>query len=358
MKRNLFLIAAFLFSGLASCKCRKGGNQNSARVVSLQKKEEKKTIRGLKEVEKIYLEKRFKVSKREAVIRGQTFVMGIQHPENEREKMSSPAHKVTLNYIFSIWKTEVTQREFERVMNYNPSYFKDCGPNCPVENVTWHEAAYFANQLSIQMGLNPCFSCLGRGKTVVCRVFPQFQGQGYLNCNGFRLPTEAEWEFAARAGSKREDLLIYELPEKSRLRAGSDQKNRLISEVDLISWHADNSEVSYSNADNCYGSKNRDKKKCGTHPVGRKLPNRWGIYDMLGNVSEWVFDRYGPYLPGIIVNPVGPDAGRRVFRGCSWFHRPSECFIQARYYAAAAFRSNGLGFRIARTLLFYSKVFR
>ncbi len=348
----LAVISALFLLWSAGCRKDRGQKVEKKAPPKVQKKEE---VGGIKPSDQRYIRHKFKVLPKEVVIRGGEFIRGIKRPERESEKAASPAHTVTLNYIYAIWKYEITQKEFIELMGYNPSHFKKCGPNCPVESVSWHEAANFANQLSRVYKLTPCYTCLGRGKTIVCRVPPRFEGSDYLRCDGFRLPTEAEWEFAARAGSKDSYLRLYEVPKKYRALLESQTKNPLRAVVDFLAWHSDNCFANYPGAEKCF---NRfTDRTCGIQPVGKKIPNNWGIYDLLGNVSEWVYDRYSPYLPVAQLNPVGPNAGRRVFRGCSWLHPSTECFIQARYYSSPAFRSYGLGFRVARTILFSSKIY-
>jgi len=182
------------------------------------------------------------------LIRPGTFVMGSPDSEQGRVSKEGPQHQVTISKPFYMGVTEVTQAQYEAVMGTNPSAFK--GPANPVENVSWNDAVLFCRKLSEKTG-----------KT-------------------FRLPTEAEWEYACRAGTK------------TRFSFG-DAESVLGDYV----WYKSNS-----------GGK--------THPVGQKKSNAWGLYDMLGNVWEWCADWYGPYSSEALVDPQGAGSGGdRVLRG-------------------------------------------
>lgn len=195
-----------------------------------------------------------------------TFMMGSNNGDDYET-----GHKVTLTEAFYLGIHEVTQEQFEKVMGTNPSEFK--GAQNPVSNVDWHEAVEFCRMLS---------------------ELPEEKAAGRV----YRLPTEAEWEYACRAGTTTE----YSF--------GDDT-----SQLGDYAWYVGNS-----------GSK--------AHPVGEKKPNAWGLYDMHGNVWEWCSDWWGRYPSGSVTDPVGPlDGSRRVYRGGSyeipaWSWRPSDrsCF--------------------------------
>ena len=190
-----------------------------------------------------------------------TFTMGTPRGPYNRE-CDETKHSVTITRVFCMKATEVTQGEWQSVMGNNPSFFKDCGANCPVEQVNWDDAAGYANALSRREGLPECYA----GST--------FSG---LTCAGYRLPTEAEWEYAARAGT-----------------TGPTYGDR-----DSVAWYDLNSGGA-------------------THPVGQKQPNAWGLDDMLGNVGEWTGDWYDTY-PATVTDPTGPTTSyARVVRGGSW----------------------------------------
>ncbi|HLY75981.1 MAG TPA: formylglycine-generating enzyme family protein, partial [Planctomycetota bacterium] len=194
-----------------------------------------------------------------------------------------PVHKVHID-AFLMDQTEVTQEQYEKYKLPNPSRFK--GPTRPVEMVPWTKAALFCNIRSRAEGLEPCYN----EDTAECD----------FTKNGYRLPTEAEWEYACRAGTKGD----YSFGGEAR-RTGD------------YAWFADNSE-----------------KK--THPVAQRKPNPWGLYDMHGNVAEWCNDIYGKdtYKTSAAANPRGPAQGEMyVLRGGSWkgsaevlrsFHRVAE----------------------------------
>ncbi len=194
-----------------------------------------------------------------------------------------PAHQVTVS-DFYIGRYEVTQKEWREVMGSSPSYFKDCD-NCPVENVSWEDIQQFLLKLNAKTG-----------KT-------------------YRLPTEAEWEYAARGGS-----------------SGRGYKYAGSNTIDEVAWYTSNS-----------GGK--------TRPVGQKKSNELGLYDMSGNVWEWCWDWYGSYPSSAQTNPKGPNTGSgRVLRGGSWDCYPLLCRVADRLYGTPGDRVNVIGFRLSRTL--------
>ena len=212
-----------------------------------------------------------------------SFVMGSPEDEEGRfDGWEGPQREVTLSQAFWMGKHEVTQVEWEALMGSNPSRFSECGAQCPVENVSWEDAQEFIRRLN-----------------------ERESESGYV----FRLPTEAEWEYAARAGT-------------TGPRHG---------ELDDVAWWRGNS-----------GRR--------THPVGQKRANAWGLHDMLGNVGEWTADLHGDYPSGAATDPTGPSTGsERVIRGADYS-------AHARY-VRSAFRTNSLpgrrfvttGFRLVRT---------
>jgi formylglycine-generating enzyme required for sulfatase activity len=226
------------------------------------------------------------------------FVMGGDGDEDEK-----PAHKVHVD-SFYMDRTEVTQRSFETLMGTNPSRFK--GPDRPVESLAWHAAIKYCNMRSLKERLKPCYNLT----TLSC----DFEADGY------RLATEAEWEYACRAGST------------SRFSFGDAAES-----LGEHAWF--NSQAGQS-----------------THPVGRKKANAWGLYDMHGNVAEWCNDCYSAtaYASAATDNPRGPSSGdSRVLRGGSWRSTPERCRSAARAgespgLADACFGYEAYGFRCVR----------
>jgi formylglycine-generating enzyme required for sulfatase activity len=185
-------------------------------------------------------------------------------------------------------------------MGTNPSYFK--GDNLPVEQVSWHDAIEYCNKRSLREGLTPAYR--GSGNSVTCD----------FNASGYRLPTEAEWEYAAKGGDK-----TYLTTEYS----GSNN-------VESIGWYDGN-------------SGNR------THPVGTKQPNDLGIYDMSGNVWEWCWDWYGAYTGGSQTDPAGAASGSgRVRRGGGWGDSAGDLRSAYRGLNTPTGRGSSSGFRLVR----------
>lgn len=230
-------------------------------------------------------------------------------------------HNVTLTTRFEIMSTEVTQGHFNKLMGYNPSYSSTCN-HCPVDWLSSYEAAAYANEMSSRAGKAKCYSCTGKGQKVTCDVASTYSDTAIYKCPGYRLPTEAEWEYAYRAGTR---TAFYNGPITN---CSGDDPN-----LDKIGWYDQNS-----------GWK--------AQPVGRKEPNQWGLYDMAGNVQEWCHDWYNLHSNESATNPVGTSESEqyRIVRGGS-------LRLQA-YRARAARRDNfktdshgpGLGFRLVRSL--------
>jgi eukaryotic-like serine/threonine-protein kinase len=223
------------------------------------------------------------------------FVMGSTKGSDEK-----PPHTVKITRPYSLGAHEVTQRHYQAVMGVNPSRFKG-SDGLPVEQVSWLDAVTFCNKFSEKEGRAPCYRINGEEVTVV-------EGDGY------RLPTEAEWEYACRAGS----TIRYPFGDNE-------------AELGEYAWFSGNSTSQ-------------------THPVGQKRPNRWGLYDMLGNVWEWCQDGYdaGYYATSPPVDPPGPSgATSRVFRGGGWNSPPADCRPACRNRGAPVNRSTDLGFRLA-----------
>ena len=233
-----------------------------------------------------------------ALIPAGEFLMGGEGDDDEK-----PAHKVRLA-AFCMDRTEVTQRSYESLMGANPSRFKE--PDRPVEGIAWSSAVKYCNMRSRKEGLTLCYDL----KTLAC----DFAADGY------RLPTEAEWEYACRAGSEGEYCF------------GNDP-------VALGEW-----------------AWSKGNSGGATHLVGRKKPNAWGLYDMHGNVAEWCQDYYSPqaYRDAPADDPRGPATSEnRVLRGGSWRTKGEQCRSAARDnvspgLADACFGYDAYGFRCVR----------
>jgi formylglycine-generating enzyme required for sulfatase activity len=213
------------------------------------------------------------------LIQAGTFQMGSNAGDDEEK----PVHTIRLSRPFYLGKYEVTQAQWEAVMGNNPSKFKG-DLNRPVENVSWDDVQEFIRRLNAKE-----------------------DGARY------RLPTEAEWEYAARAGS----TTAYSF-------GGS------ASQLGQSAWYGDNAGTT-------------------THPVGQLQPNAWGLYDMHGNVWEWVQDWRGSYASDTVTDPTGPHSGSsRVYRGGSWFSSARLCRSASRSHDAPGSRASYLGFRLLR----------
>ena len=234
-------------------------------------------------------------------INGGTFTMGSPANEPERDD-DETQHQVTV-ISFYMGKNEVTQKEYQEVMGTNPSDYK--GNNLPVERVSWFDAVDYCNKRSQREGLTPVYTYT-------------ISGSGYIrtitwNCsaNGYRLPTEAEWEYACRAGTAT----------------------------------AYNTGAGINNNTGWYDANSGDTP----HPVGQKPANAWGLYDMHGNVWEWCWDWYGAYPGGAQTDPVGAASGSaRVMRGGCWILPAHFARSACRGYIDPDNQFFFLGFRLAR----------
>ena len=219
-----------------------------------------------------------------------TFMMGsptdeLGHESNERQ------HQVAITKGYFMQTTEVTQGQWKAVTGKNPSSFKNCGENCPVECVTWNDVQKFIELLNQKESTNK-----------------------------YRLPTEAEWEYAARAGS-------------STAFANGNISERFCEydpKLDAMGWYCGNSEST-------------------TNPVAQKLSNAWGLYDMHGNVWEWCQDFYDAYPTNSVTDPVGPSSGlTRVIRSGSWGLSALFSRSASRYQWLPDAPYDNLGFRLIR----------
>lgn len=214
-----------------------------------------------------------------------SFMMGGNEYYHQNQK---PIHPVTVSYEFQIGQYEVTQAQWQSVMGNNPSSFKSYGANCPVEKVSWNDVQTFIQKIN------------------------QLTGKQY------RLPTEAEWEYACRAGTG--DQYAY---------CGGNN-------IDQVAWYDKNSNNT-------------------THPVGQKAPNAWGLYDMTGNVREWVQDNYHDNFQGAPDNAKqawegGVFSNSRMSRGSAWYNYAHNSHVAVRDDNYVPLTWDFLGFRLARTL--------
>jgi len=231
-------------------------------------------------------------------VQGGTYTMGATSEQlegllyDDEESLydnAKPTHSVTLS-DYMIGQTEVTQALWQAVMGNNPSWFKGDSRR-PVENVSWNDCQTFLSKLNSLTGEH------------------------------FRLPTEAEWEFAARGGVKSFGYMY----------SGSNI-------IGNVAWYDENAL--------CNGEENNPNY--GTHPVGTQFANELGIYDMSGNVWEWCNDWYGDYSDSSQTNPRGPSSGMfRVYRGGSWDYLAKICRTSHRHNYWPDYRYNDLGFRLA-----------
>jgi formylglycine-generating enzyme required for sulfatase activity len=216
-------------------------------------------------------------------------------------------------------KYEVTQELYQSVTGNNPSNFS--GSNLPVEIVTWYNAVSFCNKLSEREKLQPVYTISGRNPATGYPITSATVTADW-NRNGYRLPTEAQWEYAAKGGNGSPGNYTY---------AGSDT-------VGDVAWYWDN-----------IPSQSSGNPGYGTQPVGTKAPNGLGLYDMSGNVWEWCWDWYGEYSSGAQTDPLGASSGSdRVSRGGSLGHSAGDVRSANRIPSDPIGRGNNLGFRLAR----------
>ncbi|MBI4569376.1 MAG: formylglycine-generating enzyme family protein [Planctomycetes bacterium] len=232
-----------------------------------------------------------------------TFMMGSPESEQGRESGESPPHPVSVP-SFLMGKYEVTQGEWQAVMGGNPAHFRHAGVDAPVERVNWDECRDFCDRI------------------------------------GLRLPTEAEWEYACRAGTT---TAIY----TGHLTIQGDMNG---PELDNIAWYGGNSGVTYMGAWDSFPwrEKQHERARGGTHPIGQKMPNAWGLYDTLGNVREWCEDALAErriHLGYTVL--TSRDGVAHVFRGGSWGDRARH--VRAAYDGLyfEALWLHTLGFRVA-----------
>ena len=268
-----------------------------------------------------------------------SFTMGSPQGELGREDAEGPRHVVQLTHPFELSDHEVTQGEWESLMGANPAFLhRGSCESCPVEGIGWWDALHYLNALSARDGYAACFRLEGCLEDVVagygrdCTSVSFLDAEGHTvdspyACEGYRLPTEAEWEYAYRAGTS---TAFYNAPITS--------EDSFDAGLDAIAWYYDNT----AGASGARSSKE----------VRTKAPNSFGLFDMAGNVYEWVMDSYANYPGQDRVDPYIADdgGGLRIYRGGSWYSWARYCRAGARPYFSPSGRYSVLGFRVARSL--------
>lgn len=222
-----------------------------------------------------------------------SFLMGSAKGEKNMNKDETPQHQVTISHPFYMQTTEVTQRQWKEIIGSNPSHFLSCGDRCPVEQVSWQEVQTFIQKLN------------QKEKT-----------------DAYRLPTEAEWEYAARSGAAQE------------LWSGTSEEHKLTEYIHY----------------NIYRTSSQSGAQRQPLPVKSKKPNGFGLYDMSGNVAEWVEDWYGKYSAEPMANPKRPTSGvYRAYRGGSFADKAEKCRTASRSGLAPANGDSTIGFRLVKT---------
>jgi len=237
-------------------------------------------------------------------IQGGTFLMGSPDDEAGRNPTDEgPQHRVTVS-SFYISKYPVTQAEYQAVMGANPSQFR--GADLPADSVSWNNAVRYCNARSTAEGLTPVYTISGNNVT------------WNRQANGYRLLTEAEWEYACRAGTT------------TPFYSGAS--------MDDAGWHQGNTGIIVN------GVMDRS-----TRPVGQKQPNAWGLYDMHGNILEWCWDWMAPYTAEPKVDPIGASTGtRRIYKGGNWNMNANWCRSAYRFGQFQGMESHYVGFRVGR----------
>ncbi len=268
-----------------------------------------------------------------------TFTQGSPETEDCRFNREGPQFLHTFSRNLAVMETEVTRGMWEDLKTDQPALPNDPSdltksPSMyhPVQRITWYEAVLYANLLSIQNGLTPCYYLDETFETVIDET-NHVTNDVYcdFDANGYRLPTEGEWEYFTRAGTTGE----YWIDEPS-YEWGSCETctpSPPLNMLDSIAWWCGNSEQT-------------------SHPVGAKLANPWGLYDVHGNVREWCWDRWSSSYPtDTVTDYAGPTTGdNRVDRGGAWSDWARICRSAYRLHHMPGTRNNARGFRLVRTI--------
>jgi formylglycine-generating enzyme required for sulfatase activity len=254
-----------------------------------------------------------------------TFKMGSPDKEECRHEDAEVGHTVELTRAFEIQNVEVTQAQYTALTGKTPPFSHTC-PDCPAEHVTWHQAAEYCNKLSQKAGLGTCYDCKMVGPPplahIECAVQANLKGGKIYTCQGYRLPTEAEWERAYRAGTT------------TALYNGDLKKHECIAaaKVGDIAWYKANSSGK-------------------THPGGQKLPNALKLYDMAGNVAEWCQDAWKQDLGSDPeIDPISDwDSATRVVRNGSFADDAGKLRAARRFGLSVSSAVPTVGFRCVRT---------